>query len=139
MKPSFLVGPGIVLLFTAACATESSTDDDASTDATPPVDAAHDTVDVAKTDGSNDAQPDVTDAADDTTMNDAAEDAVVDAPPDAPDMDASDGSILDGGFFDAGGKGCMGVFCVLGDTCCNLKTSTNYGKCEPTKCLACCM
>ena len=129
---------GLLLLVAAACSTGSSTDEDGGSDAS--------LMDSPHSDGASDATADVRGA-------DAAMDVTVDAPEptthrtrhpttrarrgnDDADTDASDGG---GIVIDGGGKGCMGILCIKGDTCCNIKTSVHYGMCEPTACLACCM
>jgi hypothetical protein len=119
-----------------ACSSDTSVGDDAGADGTvadAPNDAA--TKDVSK-EASDDAAPDAPDDA----PADAPDDAMLDAPDDAPQdaaVDADDSGVIDAGSLDAG-KGCLGVFCIIGDTCCNNANSVNYGKCEPTSCKTCC-
>ena len=132
-------------IFLVACSSDTSTGDDASTDGTV-ADAPNETAtsDAAK-EASNDAAPqDATPDAPQDALTDAASDAPSDAPQDAPSdgpqdaaVDADDAGAIDAGSFDAG-KGCLGVFCIIGDTCCNNTASVNYGKCEPTNCKTCC-
>lgn len=128
-----------------ACSGDTTTGDDASTDGTvtdAPSDASvKDAAKEASSDsGANDAP---VDAIDDGASQDAADDAPQDAAVDADDSGAIDaGSIdagsIDAGSSDAGKKGCLGVFCIIGDTCCNNVQSVDYGKCEPTTCKTCC-
>ncbi len=125
----------------AACSDDSTSPDDASTGQdTTVADAPHDTspkdsaVDAGLDSPAADAsdEPDATDDAADASISDAsdASDAASDAPVDAP---ADVVVIIDAG------KGCKGIFCIVGDTCCNNLSSVNYGKCEPTSCGSCCL
>ena len=136
----------LLSLFLMACSSDTSTGNDAGPDGTV-VDAPSDTStqDAAKdasADGPLDALADATnDDASDGAIDDASNDAtpdVQDAAVDADDASAIDGGVFDAGASDAGKKGCTGVFCIIGDTCCNNMASVDYGKCEPTSCKTCC-
>jgi hypothetical protein len=127
---------GLVLVVSGCSGTPSS-DEDASVAMDSSVqDAPHDNTvnDAPANDSSTDAE---NDAANDAS--DAANDSPSDAPDDSPDLDAGDDASDGGITIDAGGKGCLGVLCIKGDSCCNVTTSPNYGKCESNLCLACCM
>ena len=113
---------------------------DVPTDTQQSVDAADDATDAATDAATEDAADATDDAAD--AMDDVATDAGADVDTDAADAssdasddaaDASDAAIIDAG------KGCKGIFCMVGHTCCNNIASVNYGKCELTTCTTCCM
>ena len=120
----------LALAFTAACATNAETDDDASV----PHDASSDSSshdaaiqDGASTDSSADSGIDA--ATPDDASNDAPDDALDDAPEiiDAP----PDGPV----------NLCTGVDCTdagKGYACCKVTTNKNYGKCEDTSCVTTC-
>jgi hypothetical protein len=122
---------GAATLVTASCSTDTTTGDDASTDGT-----AEDVVmgvDASKGDAPSDVSVD-------SLASDATNDVTVDDASDASQgTDADDGGSSDSGAFDAGKKGCLGVFCIVGRTCCNVMSSPNYGLCEPSSCSSCCM
>jgi hypothetical protein len=131
-------------IFLVACSSDTSTGDDASTDATiadaPKETATSDAAKEASNDAALDAPEDATsDAQQDAPLDapDDALDAADDAPQDAA-MDAADSGAIDAGSFDAGKKSCIGVFCIIGDTCCNNTNSADYGTCQPTSCKTCC-
>ena len=128
----------------------SGGDDDSGVDSSIPdaaQDAHHDATtadsgnkDATGTDASDASADDGSTDAIDDTVTDALDDGALDAGDDG-SLDASDGgsSIDSGPPTDGGKKSCLGVFCIMGDSCCNNMKSKNYGKCEPTACLACCM
>jgi hypothetical protein len=129
----------LLSFFLVACSSDATTGDDAGTDGTV-ADAPNETT--TTTDAAKEASSDgggidaPADAIDDTIDDGSSSDAVADAPQDA-SVDADDSGVIDAGSLDAG-KGCLGVFCIIGDTCCNNVASVNYGKCEPNSCKTCC-
>ena len=122
-----------------ACATNTSNNEDASTDA-PGVDAPHDATTDPSQDGQGvDASSDgATDAPNDTSL-DAIDDSSQDAAMDAPVADASDGGGTIDASVDGGKKSCLGVFCIKGYACCNNMASKNYGTCQSLACSSCCI
>lgn len=146
MKTSFILS--LVIVSLSACSSDDSLSvDDGSVGDTTITDAKNDVllkdgaVDVA-VDAGVDAPVDAAeepDATNDASEVDAADAGVDDAsldgdaPDDAPADAPSDVVVIDAG------KGCKGIFCIVGDTCCNNISSVNYGKCEPTSCGSCCL
>ncbi len=130
-----------MLVVGVACGNGSSPDNDASVgdsggvdvhaqDVGPTDSSATDATDATSaTDATDDASDGSQDATNDTSSDDGSTDA---------SDDASDSSVVDAG--DGGKKkGCLGVFCIIGDKCCNNMASVDYGKCEPTTCTTCCL